>query len=99
MTGPGFKIATTALIITGACVCNFHSLSPSTSLTHSENRLFIKMAESKLDQEIKRLAEQIKLERERKVRLEKEIKEKEEKLKEKLKSMTSSSGVKKGVGK
>ena len=50
------------------------------------------MPESKLDQEITRVAEQIKLEKERKVQLEKEIKEK-------LKSMTSSSGVKKGIGK
>ena len=50
------------------------------------------MPESKIDQEITRVAEQIKLEKERKVQLEKEIKEK-------LKSMTSSSGVKKGIGK
>ena len=57
------------------------------------------MPESKIDQEITRVAEQIKLEKERKVQLEKEIKKKEEKLKEKLKSMTSSSGVKKGIGK
>ena len=57
------------------------------------------MPESQLDQEIKRVAEQIQQEKERKVQLEKEIKEKEDKLKEKLKSMASSSGVKKGVGK
>ena len=89
---PCCQIATTVLILSGLCVFICISLSPSTKLTQSEARLFIKMPESKIDQEITRVAEQIKLEKERKVQLEKEIKEK-------LKSMTSSSGVKKGIGK